>query len=126
MRWLATATSADVTSHCTCSAAAATATVPTSLAVTLKLAESIHELERRIFNEANFPLLTRRLNEYLANTNASGKNELKQAISELSKVQKQIENIVNSNPAVTPSLRFWIGWASLRDGKRSWKLAWKN
>ncbi|MHB1684127.1 MAG: recombinase family protein [Bacilli bacterium] len=56
----------------------------------------IHELERRIFNEANVPILTRKLNEHLAKTSASGKDELKQAISELAKVQTQIENIVNA------------------------------
>lgn len=56
----------------------------------------IHELQLRIFNEPNVPLLTRKLNEHLSKTNAAGADELKQATSELSRVQKQIENIVKA------------------------------
>lgn len=54
----------------------------------------IHELERRIFNERNIPVLTDRLNEHLRKTSQSGQDDLKRANAELAKVERQIDNIV--------------------------------
>jgi len=54
----------------------------------------LHELERRLFNEGNIPILTKKLNEHLIRSNQSGADELQQVHTELGKVIKQIENIV--------------------------------
>lgn len=54
------------------------------------------ELERRIFNERNIPVLVKKLNEHLRKSEAGDLQELKKAQSDLSKVTKQIGNIVTA------------------------------
>lgn len=54
----------------------------------------LSELERRIFNEKNVPVLVRKLNEHLRKSEAGDQHELNRAQADLAKLNKQISNIV--------------------------------
>jgi len=54
----------------------------------------IHELERRIFNDAAIPILVKQLNEYQQSMNSARAEEINSLRSRLSEVEQQINNIV--------------------------------
>lgn len=56
----------------------------------------IRELELRIFNERNVPMLVKKLNEHLRKSEVGDQQELKKAQTELAKLNKQLGNIVTA------------------------------
>ncbi|WP_252235070.1 recombinase family protein [Clostridium sp. ZS1] len=54
------------------------------------------ELERKILNDRNIPVLVKKLNEYLTNKNNTIKDETELYQQELETVEKQINNIVSA------------------------------
>lgn len=56
----------------------------------------LHELERRIFNDAAIPVLVKQLNEYQQAANASSEEEIRVLRARLADADRQLQNIINA------------------------------